>query len=222
MRAAIREFVNKKPHWVFFLAISAFYLSFTPGTIKGMGYNLENIIAADQLETQMADMILDRPLKPVEWPRHGFLELLFMLPFVLASKLLFGDSLDWIGLVMVVQPILFTSLSLVVTFLWVRRLTGSLALSYALSLTAGVGTMLWPYAYVGLETTQSFFVISSAYLALAAEKRLSLSRLLTFGFACGAAISVKTNGVFLTPAVVYLIHCYFFRGHKSWADTLRT
>jgi hypothetical protein len=222
MRAAIREFVNKKPQWVFFLAISAFYLSFTPGTIKGMGYNLENIIAADQLETQMADMILDRPLKPVEWPRHGFLELLFMLPFVLASKLLFGDSLDWIGLVMVVQPILFTSLSLVVTFLWVRRLTGSLALSYALSLTAGVGTMLWPYAYVGLETTQSFFVISSAYLALAAEKRLSLSRLLIFGFACGAAISVKTNGVFLTPAVVYLIDCGFFRGHKSWADTLRT
>ena len=75
---------------------------------------------------------------------------------------------------MVFQPILFTSLSLVVTFLWIRRLTGSLAWSYSLSLTAGVATMLWPYAYIGLETTQSFFVILSAYLALATEKRDSL------------------------------------------------
>jgi len=33
-----------------------------------------------------------------------------------------------------------------------------------------------------------------------------------FSVACGAAISVKTNGIFLTPAVVYLIYCYFSTG----------
>ncbi|MCI0387234.1 MAG: hypothetical protein MOB07_00455 [Acidobacteria bacterium] len=212
MRDAIREIVNKKTHWVFFLALTAFYLSFTPGTVKGMGYNLENIIAADQAITNLVNLVLQRPLAPGEWTRHGFLELLFVLPFVIASKLLFGDSLDWIGRVMVFQPILFTSLSLVVTFLWIRRLTGSLACSYSLSLTAGVATMLWPYAYIGLETTQSFFVILSAYLALATEKRLSLLRLMIFGFACGVAISVKLNGIFLAPAIIYLIYCYFSRG----------
>jgi hypothetical protein len=221
MRPAIREIANKKPHWVFFLALSAFYLSFTPGTVKGMGYNLENIIAADQITTNLVNLVIQRPLAPVDWTRHGFLELLFVLPFVIASKVIFDSSLDWIGRVMVFQPILFTSLSLVVTFLWIRRLTGSLAWSYSLSLTAGVATMLWPYAYIGLETTQSFFVILSAYLALATEKRLSLLRLLIFGFACGAAISVKSNGIFLTPAIIYLIYCYFFRGDKSPLSALR-
>src|SRR5215831_20799694 len=58
MRAAIQEIVNKRPHWVFFLALSAFYSSFTPGTIKGMGYNLENIIAADQVATNLVNLAL--------------------------------------------------------------------------------------------------------------------------------------------------------------------
>jgi len=225
MRIAIRETINKKPHWVFFLALSAFYLSFTSGTIKGMGYNLENLIAANQIVTNLVNLVLRQPLAPVNWPRHGLLELLFELPFVFASRLLFGNSLDRIGQVMTLQPILFTSLSCVVTFLWIQRLTKNLAWSYSLSLTAGVATMLWPYAYIGLETTQSLFVILAAYLALAAEKRLSLSRLVIFGFACAAAVSVKTNGIFLTPAIIYLIYCYFFRGDKSLrslcANTLR-
>jgi len=222
MRAAIQEIVNKKPHWVFFLALSAFYLSFTPGTVRGMGYNQENIVAADQLTTNMINLVLQRPPAPVEWTRHGLLETLFVLPFAIASRLLFGASVDWIGRVTVFQPILVTSLSLIVTFMWIRRITGSLALSYSLSLTAGVATMLWPYAYIGLETTQSFFLILSAYLALSAEKRLSVPRLMIFGFACGVAISVKLNGGFLTPAVIYLIYCYFFRGDRSPLHTLRT
>ncbi len=221
MRVPILEIVNKKPHWLFFLGLSAFYLSFTPGTIKGMGYNLENIVAANQLTTNLFNLAQWRPLASIDWPRHGVLELIFGLPFVISSRLLFGDSIDWAGRVLALQPVLFTSLSLVVTFLWIRRLTGNPAWSYALSLTAGVATMLWPYAYIGLETTQSLFVILSAYLALAVEKRASLPRLLIFGFACGAAISVKTNGVFLAPAIIYLIYCYFFRGHKSPADTFR-
>ena len=221
MRAVIREIANKKPHWVFFLALSAFYLSFTPGTIKGMGYNLENIIAADQTTTNLVNLAQQRPLAPVAWPRHGVLELLFILPFAIASRLLFGASLDWIGQVMVIQPILFTSLSCAVTFLWVQRLTKDLAWSYSLSLTAGVSTMLWPYAYIGLETTQSFFVILSAYLALAAERRDSLLRASIFGFACAMAISVKLNGIFLAPAILYLIYCYFVRDAESAAAGLR-
>jgi len=214
--------VWRKPHWVFFLALSAFYLSFTSGTIKGMGYNLENLIAANQIATNLVNLVLRQPLAPVNWPRHGLLELFFELPVVFASRLLFGDSLDRVGQVMTLQPILFTSLSCVVTFLWIQRLTKNLAWSYSLSLTAGVATMLWPYAYIGLETTQSLFVILAAYLALAAEKRLSLARLVIFGFACATAVSVKMNGIFLIPAIIYLIYCYFFRDHKSpLMDTLR-
>ena len=221
MRAAIQAIANKQPHWIFFLALSAFYLSFTPGTIIGMGYNLENFTAADQVTTNLINLVLRHPLAPMSWPRHGPLELLFELPFVFASRFLFGDSLGRIGQIMTLQPILFTSLSCLVTFLWIQRLTNNLAWTYSLSLTAGVATMLWPYTNIGLETTQSLFVILAAYLALAAEKRPSLLRLVIFGFACGAAISVKLNGIFLIPAIIYLVYCYFFCGHKSLADTLR-
>ena len=221
MRAAIQKIVNKRPHWVFFLALSAFYLSFTPGTIKGMGYNLENITAADRVATNLVNLALWRPFVPLTWPRHGLLELLFELPVVFASRLLFDNSLDSIGRVMAIQPILFTSLSCVVTFLWIQRLTKNLAWSYSLSATAAVATMLWPYAYIGLETTQSFFVILSAYLALAAEKRDSWPRALIFGLACAAAISVKLNGIFLAPAIAYLICCYFVRDAGTAAGKLR-
>ncbi len=221
MRYTMRRIASKYPHWVFFLALSAFYMSFTSGTITGEGYNLENIISANQLTENAVNLLLRHPMTPVSWPRHGLLELLFEAPFVLMSRLLFGDSLDWIGRVMIIQPILFTSLSCVVIFLWVQRLTNDLAWSYFLSATAGVATMLWPYAYIGLETTQSLFVILSAYLALATEKRESPLRLVIFSAACATAISVKLNGIFLTPAILYLIYCYFFRRQKSAADILR-
>lgn len=221
MRATIQAITDRKPHWIFFLALATFYLSFTPGTIKGMGYNQENLIAANQVATNLINLVSGRPFAPLSWPRHGLLELLFELPFVFGSKLLFGSSLDWIGRVMALQPILFTSLSCAVTFLWIQRLTKNPTRSYFLSATAGVATMLWPYVYIGLETTQSLFVILSAYLALAAEKRDSPLRDLIFGLCCATAISVKLNSVFMAPAILYLIYCYFFRDDEAPASQSR-
>jgi len=221
MRATIQAFANKKPHWVFFLALFGFYLPFTPGTINGMGYNQENLAGANQITNNLINLVQGQPFSPVDWSRHGIIELLLDMPFVVASRLLFGDSLDWFGRVAIIQPILFTALSLVVVFLWIQRLTKNPAWAYWLSLTAAIGTMLWPYVYIGMETTQSLFVILSAYLALATEKRGSLLSLTLFSLSCATAMSVKSNGIFLTPAIIYLIYCYFFRGHKTAADTLK-
>jgi hypothetical protein len=221
MRASISDNDCKKYHWLFFLALFTFYLSFTPGTIKGMGYNLENLNAADQVTANLISLFSHRPLAPVTWPRHGLLEVLFELPFVLVSRLIFGDSLDWAGRVTALQPILATALSCVALFLWVRQLTRNLAWSYWLGLTAGVATMLWPYSSIGLETTQSLFLMLSAYLALAPKRRRTWASLICFSLACATTISVKLNGIFLTPAIVYLLYCYFFEGSKSWVDTAR-
>jgi hypothetical protein len=212
---------GKKYYWFFFLALTLFYLSFTPGTIKGMGYNLESLTAANQIATDLLNAVQRRPPAPVNWPRHGVLELLFELPFVLASRLAFGDSLDWAGRVTAIQPVLATSLSCAVLFLWATRLTKNLAWGFWLSATAGVATMLWPYASIGLETTQSLFLILSAYMALSSEAPRTWGNLFCFSLCCAIAVSVKTNGVFLLPAVAYLMYCYFFQRGKSWVGALR-
>ncbi|MCI0524365.1 MAG: hypothetical protein L0Y75_03795 [Acidobacteria bacterium] len=41
--------IRPNVHWAFCLALTLFYLSLTPGTIEGAGYNHENLVAADQL-----------------------------------------------------------------------------------------------------------------------------------------------------------------------------
>jgi hypothetical protein len=43
--------------------------------------------------------------------------------------------------------------------------------------------MLWPYAYIGLEPKQSFFVLFAGYLALANGKIRTWPRLILFSAA---------------------------------------
>jgi hypothetical protein len=213
--------IRRNLHWAFCLALTLFYLSLTPGTIEGAGYNQENLVAASQIGVNLTNLLLQRPFTTVNWPRHGILESVLELPFTLVSHLLFGPSVKWAGRVMVLQPILATSLLCSLVFLWVRRLTGSLRWSYILSLAAGVSTMLWPYAYIGLETTQSLSLLLSGYLAIAHEGQRGWRHLLAFACACGVAVSVKLNGVFLLPSVCFLIYCYFTRNPGQRPGALR-
>lgn len=201
-----------KLHWLFFLALTLFYLSLSPGTIEGMGYARENLIAADQVVDNLINFFSGRPLTRVEWTRHGCLEPIFELPFVLASRMLFGPSIKWAGCLTALQPIIATAWSCALIFVWARRITGSLIWGYVLASVAAFSTMLWPYAYIGLETTQSAFLLYAGYLALGREPRRSWSETLLFAAACAVALSVKSNGVFLLPAVGFLPWSYFQSG----------
>ncbi len=198
-----------KFHWLFFLALVLLYLSMSPGTIEGMGYARENLIAASQIVDNLASLFSGRPLNPVEWTRHGCLEPILELPFVIASRLLFGPSIKWAGRLTAIQPIIATAWICALIFIWARRLTGSLRWGYALASVAAFATMLWPYAYIGLETTQSAFLLYAGYLALGRKPRRSWSETLLFALLCAVALSVKLNGVFLLPAVGFLIWNYF-------------
>ena len=80
---------------LFFAAVTLFYLAFTPATIEGMGYNGENLTAADQIVTNIFNTARRQPLVPMTWTRHGGLELLFELPFVFTSRIAFGSSVKW-------------------------------------------------------------------------------------------------------------------------------
>lgn len=195
--------------WLFFLALTFFYLSLTPGTIEGQGYNRENLIAANQIVTNVFNTFTGRPLLKVEWTRHGFVEPLFHLPFATASRVLPGDPVKWTGRLAVLQPILATAILCALVLIWAYRLTESLRWGVLLAACAGLGTMLWPYVYIGLETTQSLALLLVAFIVLGREPKKSWSEALLFAVACAVTVTVKLNGVFLAPAVVFLIFEYF-------------
>jgi hypothetical protein len=194
---------------VFFLGITLVYLSLSPGAVFGMGYTGENVGAANQLIAVLGDWIkFEATANRVIWPRHGLFELLFELPFLLLSKLFFGDNTNWADRILSFQPILMTAAICTVIFIWVRRVTGSAAWAFVLGLVAALATMLWPYAYIGLETTQSLSLLLAAYLALGADAPKTWKRSIIFAIVSGIAIGVKSNGIFLAPAVAYLVFVY--------------
>jgi hypothetical protein len=72
-----------------------------------------------------------------------------------------------------------------VLFLWLRKLTTP-GMSILLTLAAAFGTMLWPYAYIGLEPKQSLFVLLAGYLALTDKGLRTWVRILLFGVSGGS------------------------------------
>ncbi|MEP7340307.1 MAG: hypothetical protein ABI977_21420 [Acidobacteriota bacterium] len=194
---------------LFFVAVTLFYISFTPATIEGMGYNSENLVAANQVVTNIFNVIRRQPLVPMEWTRHGGLELAFELPFVSAGRIIFGPSVKWSGRVLAVQPILATSLLCVLLLVWMRRLGLSWRASYALAVVTAISTLFWPYAYIGLETTQSLCLLAAAYLALGRAPRRTWPEVMGFAALCASALALKLTGLYMLPAIAYLALCYF-------------
>jgi len=143
------------------------------------------------------------------WSRHGPLPVLFDLPFLKLGKHIVSPDF-----MLSFQPGLLTAGLVTILFLWLRKLC-SPGMALFLTLTAAFGTMLWPYAYIGLETKQSFFVLLAGYLALAGGKIERWSWLLLFAVACGLAISVKATGIILWPVIAYLIYVQFRSDWRS-------
>jgi len=137
------------------------------------------------------------------WSRHGPVPVLFDLPFLKLGKLFVSPDFT-----LSFQPALLTAALVTILFLWLRKLC-SPGMSLFLSLTAAFGTMLWPYAYISLETKQSFFVLLAGYLTLGGRKILSWPRLLLFATVCGLAITVKSTGIVLCPVITYFIFTQF-------------
>lgn len=195
--------------WSFGLGVLLLLISFSPAAIINQGYNGENLRAAQRLISLVAGEDA-----AYEMPRHGLLQLIFDLPFAAASRIIFGSAEEWADRIYALQPIIFTAGLLTLLFIWIGKITSSARWAFALALSTGFATLIWPYAYIGLETTQSFFLLLAGYLALgrrAAER--SLGETLLFAFSCGVASSVKINSLLLLPAVAWLILCY---AGRSW------
>lgn len=193
-----------------FGGVALVYLSLSPFTIARMGYTLEEEAACRQILSGTA----------VHWPRHGAVGLVFQCPFMALGRAVAGPSEWWEDRALSLQPVLASALLVALTFAWCRRISGSARHGYALALAMAFCTMIWPYAYIGLETTQSLFLLGAGFLALASEAPASWPRTLAFALCAAVAVSTKSNGIMLMPAVVYLAAA-FLRERQATAVAAR-
>src|SRR2546426_1891851 len=189
--------------WLLLLGLFASYLALAPGTTDGRGYVPEDREAALQMLAGFNALVKGRPVPPVAWTRHGPVPLLLDLPFVRLGKLLVSPDF-----VLSLQPVFLTAALLTLLYIWLREFCTP-GMSLLLTLIGAFGTMLWPYAYIGLETKQSFFVLLAGYLGIARGKLQTRPQLLLFSLACALAISVKSTGFVLAPAIAYLVYLQF-------------
>ncbi len=186
-----------------FIALSGCYLSLSPGSIAGQGYGQEEIDSGLRILSIATAWMKGHPLPPMIWSRHGPVSLIFDLPFLKLGKSIISPDF-----MLSFEPALVTAALVTLLFLWLRKFC-SPGVSLFLSLAAAFTTMLWPYAYIGLETKQSFFVFLAGYLALAGKEIRSWPRLLLFATVCGLALSTKSTGITLWPVVAYLVYEQF-------------
>jgi hypothetical protein len=175
------------------------------------GYMPENLAAtATVIHNLKYWLTLRSGPTPFTVPHNGFIETIIELPLFLASRIVFGPTWKWYDRMLSLESILFTSLMCTLIFVWARKLTGEARWGLILALTAGFTTMLWPYAYINMETTQSFSVLLSGYLALGTDRRKGLLPATAFAISCGFAVSAKASGtLFLVPAIGFLVGEYF-------------
>lgn len=197
-----------------------FLLAFSPGTIEGSGYNREILAAGQQLASWLIASIGGpwSDAAAVAWPRHGAPEVLLQLPFHLVSRLIFGDSVRGAGAVMVMQPVMATVAIALVLLHWSWQLTGSRRRALLISVGGTLGTMLWPYASIGMETSQSACLLGAAWMVMGRRGGRSLKATAGFATLAGLALSVKSNGLFLAPAVAFLIWHYLYDGQGDSAQ----
>jgi len=186
-----------------FFALFLVYLSMSPGNSGGYGYINEEMESGLRMMARVTAISKGRPIPPMLWSRHGPIPVLFDVPFLKLGK--FFVSPDW---TLAAGPPFFTAALIALAYLWLRKMC-SAAVSVFLTLAAAFGTMLWPYAYIGLEPKQSFFVLLAGYVGLARGKIRGWPRVLGFAVLCGLALNVKATGVVMWPAIAYLLYVQF-------------
>ena len=191
-----------------FAGVLLVYLSLAPFSIAPMGYAAEEIAACRQILSG----------SPVAWPRHGAVGLAFQCPFVALGAAMPSRADRWEEIGFSVVPALATALTVAVAYVWCRRLSGDRRFALLLALGAAFGTMLWPYAYIGLETTASLFLLLAGFAALSPPRPPpTWARTLAFAGCAAVAVSVKSTGMMLLPAVAFLA-VELFRRRGGSAD----
>lgn len=191
---------------MFFAGVFALYVSLTPGAIGGMGYNAEEIRAgAEMLETLKARLTgAEAAGGSLQLCRNGYVTVALDLPAQVLAGLLPGNTGYWREWTIAVQACLLAALLCTLLFAWLSEKLASARLALFLSLLAAFATLYWPYAYIGLEGKASLFLMLAAWIALEKSRNGDWLTVVAFSLSAGLALSVKSNGLMLLPAVTFL------------------
>jgi hypothetical protein len=199
-----------------FFGLSGFYLSLSPAGIGGQGYTGEEIDSGLRMLAVVTAWLKHRPIPPMVWSRHGPIPVLFDLPFIKLGKMFVSPDY-----MLSFQPVLLTAMLVAILYLWLRKLC-SPGMSLLLTMSGALGTMLWPYAYISLETKQTLFVLLAGYLALATGDMRKWPRVVFFAVICGLAVTFKSTGIVLFPAIAYAVYVQFRDNWRSRRSQLLT
>jgi len=190
--------------WLLFLGLTLTYAALSPGGIARMGYMGEEMQAGNSLLDAGKCLLTGaRPISPVVWSRHGPVPVLFDLPFLYLGQYVVSQDF-----MLAFLPVLSTATVITLLFAWLLDLT-SPRRAFLVALGGAFGTMLWPFAYIGLETTQSLFLVLAGYRALARGPSNSWTAAVILGICCGLTVGVKSTGIVLLPAVIWLIYAQY-------------
>ena len=193
-------FLSGHQDWLVFLGIFLFYLSLSPLSWLQVGHQGGNGRAADYI----AGRLTGQEVSAVRMPANGILEPVLETPLMLLAQP-FNET--WRERISSIEPILLISLAVLIVFIWCRKLDRAWALP--LTLIFALGTTMWPHAYIGIEPAQILFLVLSGYLAIGSDGARTWKTALAFALSCGLALSLMSTGAALTPAIGYLIVCYF-------------
>src|SRR5262245_3453467 len=182
-----------------------------PGTVNSRGYVPEEMSSGIRMLDMLRAWLTGSDIPPMVWSKHGPIPVLFDLPFVLLGSFFIHPDFT-----LSLQPEILTAALITLLFLWSRKLA-SPGVSMLLALISAFGTMLWPYAYIGLEVKQSLLVLLAGYLALTCGRIQGWPRLLFFALVGGLAMIVKATGVVMMPAIAYLLFVQF---RDDWRSRL--
>jgi hypothetical protein len=199
-----------------FFGLTGSYLSLSPASIAGQGYTGEEIDSGLRMLAVVNAWMKRRPIPPMVWSRHGPIPVLFDLPFIKLGKIFVSPDF-----MLSFQPVLLTAMIAAIVYLWLRSLC-SPGMSLLLTMSAALGTMLWPYAYISLETKQTLFVLLAGYLGLATGEIRTWPRVVFFAAACGLAVTLKSTGIVLFPAIAYAVYVQFRDNWRSRRAQLLT
>jgi len=194
---------------LFFAGLSFLLFAFSPGSIRQVGYAGEEMDAGNSLLKTVLSILPGRaPATKIIWTRHGVFPLIVDAPFLAAGNL-FKDAENWQDRFLACRPILLTAGMATILFLWTWRLTAEAMWSLSVAILSVFSTILLPYAYIGLEDTQSFFLLLAAYIAFEDRPLESWARTIMFAGSAAFAVSLKSTGVFLIPAAGFLVFVAF-------------